>query len=147
MPRYNYDVLQSLWIEYGNHLNWLIPLPGGFHIQYNYQKVVMKAYGDAGLLMLAKAARYRGETLISLSKGKNFRHTHLFLLQTYEAFYNYFLSLYLADSNHLEEGVYVSQINYFNDLKTLLMLMMRRNSEPKYNPNYHNPAMNQWTGL
>ena len=47
-----YDVLQSLWLEYGNHLNWLIPLPGDFHILYNYQKVVMKAYGDARLLKL-----------------------------------------------------------------------------------------------
>ena len=105
-----YDVLQSLRLEYGNHLNWLIPLPGDFHILYNYQKVVMKAYEDAGLITLAKSAGYRGETLTSLSKAKNFRRTHLFLLQTYEAFYNYFLSLYLSDSEHLEEGVYVSQI-------------------------------------
>ena len=47
-----YDVFQSLRLEYGNHLNWLIPLPGDFHILYNYQKVVMKAYGDAHLLKL-----------------------------------------------------------------------------------------------
>ena len=70
----------------------------------------MKAYGDAGLITLAKAAGYRGETLTSLSKAKNFRRTHLFLLQSYEAFYNYFLSLYLSGSEHLEEGVYVSEI-------------------------------------
>ena len=94
--------------NYGNQLNWLIPLPGDFHILYKYQKVAMKAYGDAGLLMLAKAAGYRGETLISLSKATYFRHTHLFLLQAYEALYNCFLSLYLADGHHLEEGVYVS---------------------------------------
>ena len=72
----------------------------------------MKAYGDAGLIMLAKGAGYRGETLTSLSKAKNFRRTHLFLLQTYEAFYNYFLSLYLSDSDDLEEGVYISQIKH-----------------------------------
>ncbi len=32
-----YDVLQSLWLEYGNHLNWLIPLPGDFHINFFIQ--------------------------------------------------------------------------------------------------------------
>ena len=47
-----YHVFQSLRLEYGNHLNWLIPLPGDFHILYNYQKVVMKVYGDACLLKL-----------------------------------------------------------------------------------------------
>ena len=88
-----YDVLQSLRLEYGNHLNWLIPLPGDFHILYNYQKVVMKAYGDAGLITLAKSAGYRGETLTSLSKAKHFRRTHLFLLQTYEAFYSFTIPL------------------------------------------------------
>ena len=73
-----YDVLQSLRLEYGNHLNWLIPIPGDFHILYNYQKVVIKAYGRRCLL--AKVAGYRGETPTFLSKAKNFRHTHLFLL-------------------------------------------------------------------
>ena len=88
-----YDMLQSSQLEYGNHLNWLIPLPGDFHILYNYTRryVLMKGYGDAGLISLTKAAQYRGETLTSLSKAKC---THLFLLQTYEAFFNYFLSLH-----------------------------------------------------
>ena len=36
-----YDVLQSSRLEYGNHLNWLIPLPGDFHVLYNHQKVLM----------------------------------------------------------------------------------------------------------
>ena len=75
-----YDVLQSLRLEYGNHLNWLIPLPGDFHILYNYQKVVIME--SLWRCSLAKAAGYRGETLTFLSKAKNFRHTHLFLLQT-----------------------------------------------------------------
>ena len=77
-----YDLLQSIRLEYGNHLTWLIPLPGDWHVLYNYQKVLMKACGDAGLVTLAKAAGYRAETLTSLIKAKNFRRTHLFLLQT-----------------------------------------------------------------
>ena len=64
---------------------------------------------SAGLINLAKAAGFRAETLNSLVKATNFRRSHLFLLQTYEAFYMYFLSLYLSNAN-LEEGACVNQI-------------------------------------
>ena len=49
-----YDLLQSLCVEYGHHLKWLLPFPGDWHILFNYQKVLMKAYSDAGLVQLAK---------------------------------------------------------------------------------------------
>ena len=54
----------------------------------------MKPYTDAGLASLAKAAGHRGETLTSLLQASNFRRTHEFLLQAFEAFYRYFLSIY-----------------------------------------------------
>ena len=116
-----YDLLQSIRFEYGNHLTWFIPPPGDWHVLYNYQKVLMKAYGDAGLVTLAKAAGYRAETLTSLIKAKNFRRTHLFLLQTYEAFYNYFLSLYISKSdNNIVDGVHTTQIHVKQIITTLL---------------------------
>ena len=105
-----YDLLQAIRLEYDHHLHWLIPLPGDWHILYNYQKVLMKAYGDAGLINLAKTAGYRAETLTSLIKATNFRRTHLFLLQAYEAFYSYFLSLFLSKSTDLEGATYADQI-------------------------------------
>ena len=89
-----YDLLQAIRIDYGNNLKWLIPFPGDWHIMYNYQKVFMKPYADAGLMDLAKASGYHAETLTSLRNANNFRRTHLFILQTYEAFYQYFLSLF-----------------------------------------------------
>lgn len=52
-----------------------------------YTTVLTEAYGDTGLITLAKAAGYRAGTLTSLSKAKNIRPT---LIQSYEAFYNNF---------------------------------------------------------
>jgi hypothetical protein len=79
-----YDILQKVKREHS--LRWLIVFLGDWHILYNYQKVLMKAYWDAGLMQLAQAAGYKGEALTTLSKGSNFRRTHDFLLQVYEAF-------------------------------------------------------------
>lgn len=82
-----YDLLQDIKSEYGSHLKWLIPLPGDWHILLNYQKTLIKIYGDAGLVQLGKVAGYRWETLTSLVNCSNFRRTHAFLLQSFEAFY------------------------------------------------------------
>ena len=79
-----YEVLYKVKREYG--LTWLIVFPGDWHILYNYQKVIMKIYWDAGLMQLAQAAGYKAESLTSLSKASNFRRTHDFFLQVYEAF-------------------------------------------------------------
>ena len=69
---------------------------------FNYQKALMKPYADAGLASLGKASGHRAETLTTLMQAKNFRRTHEFLLQTFEAFYRYFLSLYVAHLEHKE---------------------------------------------
>ena len=44
-----YDILLKIRDEYGHLLNWMIPFPGDWHILFNYQKVIMKIYADAGL--------------------------------------------------------------------------------------------------
>ena len=38
-----YDLLKSICSEYGDHMKWLIPWPGNWHILLNYQKALMKA--------------------------------------------------------------------------------------------------------
>ena len=100
-----FDVLQELSIEYGENLRWLVPIPGDWHILYNYQKVLIKPYGDAGLMSLAKVSGYRAETLKSLMSASNFRRTHLFLLQCFEAFYEFFLGMFFSSGSisELEE--------------------------------------------
>ena len=94
-----YNLLQSIRFEYQSCLKWMIPFPGDWHILYNYQKVLMKPYADAGLVTLGKVAGHRAETLTSLIQASNFRRTHEFLLQSCDAFYRYFLSLY---TSHLQ---------------------------------------------
>lgn len=90
-----YNILQSIRFEYRSVLKWLIP---DWHILYNYQKVLMKPYADAGLVTLEKVSGHRAETLTSLIQANNFRRTHEFLLQAFDAFYRYFISLY---SSHI----------------------------------------------
>ncbi len=99
-----YDILQDLRREYGTHLKWLIPFPGDWHVLFNYQKVIMKAYADAGLVHLAKASGHRSETLTSLINCSNFKRTHRFLLQTFLAFYQFFISLYVAQVSSMEDN-------------------------------------------
>ena len=103
-----YNLLQSIRFEYQSCLKWLIPFPGDWHILYNFQKVLMKPYADAGLVTLAKVAGHRAETLTSLIQASNFRRTHEFLLQSFDAFYRYFLSLYtsqLTGSDEIEKQI------------------------------------------
>ena len=112
-----YDLLQSIRSEYGSHLKWLVPFTGDWHILLNYQKTLMKVYGDAGLVQLGKVAGYRGETLTSLVNCSNFRRTHAFLLQSFEAFYCFFLSLYLSTCNSST----VDEINYEEKITSLIL--------------------------
>ena len=55
----------------------------------------MKPYADAGLTKLAELSGHRSETLTSLVCS-HFRRTHNFLLQAFEAFYRFFIGLYLS---------------------------------------------------
>ena len=96
-----YNILKEISFEYRSELKWLIPWPGDWHVLFNYQKVLMKPYADAGLASLGKASGHRSETLTALIQASNFRKTHEFLFQSFEAFYRYFLSLYIT---HLCNG-------------------------------------------
>ncbi|SMN01636.1 hypothetical protein SPONN_2736 [uncultured Candidatus Thioglobus sp.] len=89
-------LLQELRIEYGENLRWLLPLPGDWHILFNFQKVLVKPYADAGIMSLAKVCGYGAETLKSLRNANKFRRTHLFFLQCFEAFYEFFLGMFFA---------------------------------------------------
>ena len=89
----------SLRHQYGSQMQWLLPFPG-WHILYKYQKVLLKVYGEAGLLQLAKVAGHRAETLTSLAQASHF------ILQSLEVTYRYFIRTYLASiesgSLHME---------------------------------------------
>ncbi len=84
-----YDILQSLKFEYGEAFKWMIPYPGDWHMLMNFQHVLMKAYYDAGLKSLAKASGY---PLNAIQSCGQFKRTHYFLLEAWEALYRVMLT-------------------------------------------------------
>ena len=86
-----YEILKSLTFEYGEELSWLIPYPGDFHMLMNFQKALMKPYYDAGLKALAQAAGY---PLPAIQSCSQFKRTHHFLLEAWEAIYRVMLLKY-----------------------------------------------------
>ena len=91
-----YEVLQSLKFECGKVLHWTIPIPGDWHMLMNYQSALMKPYFDAGLRDLAKAAGY---PVVSIQAYGQFKGTHHFLLEVWEALYRVMISMYLKQSD------------------------------------------------
>ena len=71
----------------------------------------MKAYSDAGLSTLGKLSGHIAETLTSLINCSNFSRTHNFLLQAFQANYQYFISLYLSTANAKQTSRIVSSLN------------------------------------
>ena len=45
--------------QYGDEVQWLLPFIVDWHVLYNYQKVLMKVYFEAGLKDLARASGFR----------------------------------------------------------------------------------------
>ena len=86
-----YEILKSLQFEYGEELHWLLPYPGDFHLLMNYQKAMMKPYYDAGLKAMAQAAGY---PLSAIQTCSQFKRTHHFILEAWEAIYRVMLLKY-----------------------------------------------------
>ena len=83
-----FEVFQSLKEEYGGGLDWVIPIPGDWHLLKTYQMALMKPYFDAGLKDLAKAAGY---PVASIQACSNFKRTHQFLIEAWEALFRVML--------------------------------------------------------
>ena len=90
-----YEILKSLHFEYGEELRWLIPYPGDFHLLMNYQKALMKPYYDAGLKAMAQAAGY---PLSAIQTCSQFKRTHHFILEAWEAIYRVMIIKYEEES-------------------------------------------------
>ena len=90
-----YEVLQSLKFEYGKDLDWVLPIPGDWHMLMNYQIAIMKPYFDAGLKDLAKAAGY---PVASIQTCGQFKRTHHFLLEAWEALYSALILMFFQEA-------------------------------------------------
>ncbi len=76
--------MQAIKFEYGHEHDWLLPLPGDWHLLKNFQIALMKPYFDAGLKELAKVSGYSVAAIQACSK---FKKTHYFIVEVWEAMY------------------------------------------------------------
>ena len=97
-----FDVLQSLKFEYGSELDWVIPIPGDWHLLMNYQSALMKPYFDAGLKHLAKGAGY---PVSSIQTCGQFKRTHQFLLEVWEGLYRSIMSVFIQTEQDCPEAL------------------------------------------
>ncbi|XP_071951903.1 uncharacterized protein [Antedon mediterranea] len=104
-----YDILMNLKREYGTDLDWMLPYIGDWHLLKNCQGPIMKVYLDAGLKDLLLKGGYRGAKLTSVANATVFDTTHHFLLQVWEAFYQFQVKAFF-DSTELRDEI-TSNIN------------------------------------
>ena len=123
-----FEVLQSLKIEYGKELDWVIPIPGDWHMLLNYHTALMKPYFDAGLKSLATAAEY---PVAAIQACSQFKRTHNFLLEVWESLYRTMILMFLQDDEEpslteLSDMIIANKCS--SDDETLKMIMLKAQS-------------------
>ena len=98
-----YQHLMQIKQTYGSLLTKLLIFPGDWHILKNLQPVLLKIYYHAGLKELAQVSGFKGETLTSLEKCSNFKRTHQFLLQAWQAIFRSIVIAFEMQANQLPD--------------------------------------------
>ena len=103
----------NIKILYGTGFANLLIIPRDWYTLKNYQSILMKVYYRAGLQELAKSCGFQSATLKSLESCSNFKRTHSFLLQVWEALYREMIHTYISQANHRE---LISNVKCFKNL-------------------------------
>ena len=91
-----YEIFQSLKLEYGDELKWLLIYPGDWHLLKNYQIALVKPYFEPGLRELAKACKY---PLAAIKSCSQFKRSHNFILEAWESVYRVMVERCTKSSN------------------------------------------------
>ncbi len=128
-----YDTIQAIKHEYGKDLSWLIPYPGDWHLLKNYQICLMKPIFEAGLKDLANFSSYPSQSIGACSQ---FKRTHRFLMEVWEALFRNMLDSFMAQFNdsNLEEIIASTLSNLDNsDYDELAVYSIIRSFEEQRN--------------
>ena len=134
-----YQHLQSLKLDYGEELSWLLPFRGDFHI-LKFQPVLSKVYFDIGLKQLAMTGGFRGETLTSLQKCKK---THNFILQSW-AIYRHMMNAFLAKNPNVAD--YIQELHVKSECTSLSSLLHNVREHVRYTVPFHEFCTGKGTG-
>ena len=89
-----YEYVMKAKSDQGKAMDWVIPYIGDWHVLKNLQSVIMKIFWDGGLKDVSKVV-HKGGSVLNLRNCQSFRHTHRFILQSYEALYLYQIDCFM----------------------------------------------------
>lgn len=107
-PSWRWKDVQKAKRVYGHELQNLLIFPGDWHILKKLQEVLLKCYYHAALKEIAKESCYRAATMSSLEKCSNFKRTHSFLMQVWEALYLEMVRVFTVANpqfGHLQQAI------------------------------------------
>jgi len=117
-----YEHLMEVKRLYGDALDKLLIFPGDWHTLANFQPVLMKVYYHAGLKEIAQNTGFKGETLTSLEQCGNFKRTHNFLVQAWQAIYRVMLDAFCESRTDQNSMPDIQQVNIDATTDPLLIL-------------------------
>ena len=123
-----YEYVMKVKSAEGKSMDWVIPYIGDWHVLKNLQPVIMKLFWDAGLKDISKVI-HKGASVLNLRSCSNFKHTHRFILQAYEALNLYQVNCYLKQRGDTNPGCQYSNAEILDLLVDVVTNLKDANAE------------------